>query len=77
MKFTHHKNKWIFSHNGKFGELVETSDLAFIVEPKDSTKKDFDKNITYGFDFKTISSLSNSIRKSMKFDVVDKQATVS
>ena len=45
-RITHRKDKWIFTKNGKFGELIETADLAFIVEPIDSTNKILNKSIT-------------------------------
>ena len=55
------KEKWSFTKNGKFGELIETSDLAFIVE-SDSINIVFDKEkFRYAFEFNDIPSLSNQI----------------
>lgn len=70
------KDKWTFIQMGKIGELIETSDLAFIVEPRDTTIKSFDKNMQYGFEFRTIPSLANEIKDKLEFNVVDKMSTV-
>jgi tyrosine-protein kinase Etk/Wzc len=75
-KFTHQKNNWIFTRNGKLGELIETPDLAFIVEPVDTSKNEFNRDLVYAFDFKKIDAISSLIKGGLKFSVVDKQATV-
>jgi tyrosine-protein kinase Etk/Wzc len=73
---THKKDSWNLLINGKFGELIETEDLAFIIKP-DSTKKIFSrKSPEYSFEFKTNASLSNEIKNNLGFKVVDKMATV-
>lgn len=73
---THRKENWAFIQNGKFGDVIETEDLAFIIE-KDTTKKSsFNGTETYAFDFKTITSLSNGIRSKLEFNIVDKLATI-
>jgi capsular exopolysaccharide synthesis family protein len=72
---THKKNKWTFTRNGKLGELIETSDLAFIIESRDTTNK-IDIEMPYGFKFSTIGSLSSGIKGNLEFTLVDKQATV-
>lgn len=70
------KGKWNFSQNVKMGDLIETDDLAFFIQPRDTTKKDFDRNIIYGFDLKKISSVSNVIRRRLDFTMADRLATV-
>jgi tyrosine-protein kinase Etk/Wzc len=72
---THQKEKWTFTSNGKLGELIETSDLAFIIEARDTTKK-INTNMSYGFKFSTIASLSAGIASNMEYTIVDRQATV-
>ena len=75
-QITNKKNNWNFVKNGKFGELIETDDLALIIQI-DSTNKAFKGNYNkYAFEFKTVSSLSNKIKKDLNFNVVDKLATV-
>ncbi len=70
------KDKWEFVKNARLGEIIETDDLAFVIK-SDSTNKAFDlKAPGYAFEFKTVSSLGNGIKKNLSFNVVDKQATV-
>ena len=75
-QITHQKDNWNFIKNERFGELIETNDLSFIIK-SDSTNKVFDrKGQSYGFEFKTVASLSNEIKNNLSFNVVDKLATV-
>jgi len=70
------KDSWSFLKSGKVGDLIETSDLAFIVE-LDSTKKVFDKDISwYGFEFTDIPSLVTRFKDEFQFNSVDKLSTV-
>jgi capsular exopolysaccharide synthesis family protein len=70
------KDSWSFLKNGKVGELIETSDLAFTVE-LDSTKRVFDKEkFRYGFEFNDIPSLVTKLEKEFEFNSIDKSATV-
>jgi tyrosine-protein kinase Etk/Wzc len=71
------KNKWVFTKNGKFGELIETPDLSFIIEPVDSSiYNQKDETRSYGFEFKTYGALIGEVRSKLDFNVVDKLATV-
>lgn len=73
---THKKDKWSFTHNGRFGELIETDDLAFIVERDTSVNHIDNESNNYAFSIRTIASLSNRLRKALEFKIVDKLATV-
>lgn len=74
---THHKRKWEFKRTGTLGELVETPDLAFMVEPLDSTIVTSKlAGSSYKFEFTTVESLRDKIKGSLNFKVVDKMATV-
>ncbi len=73
---SHTKEDWIFLQNGKVGQLIETPDLAFIVEYRDTTNKNIDNNITYGFQFSKIPSISKGVYRNLEFTIVDKLATV-
>jgi capsular exopolysaccharide synthesis family protein len=76
-EYTHYKEDWDFMRNGHVGELIETSDLAFIVEPQDTNRIVFDNKVPqYQFNFRTIASLRNEIKNSLEFRVIDKDATV-
>jgi capsular exopolysaccharide synthesis family protein len=75
-KIAHRKEKWAFNRIGKLGELIETPDLAFIIKA-DSIINSTGKEVsTYGFTFKSVASLKNSIANSMEFNVIDRAATV-
>ena len=70
------KDKWSFLKYGKIGELIENSDLAFIVE-SDSSRKVFDKDVSsYAFEFTDIPSLVAGIQNEFRFNNVDKLSTV-
>jgi capsular exopolysaccharide synthesis family protein len=76
-KPTHKKEKWTFTRNGRLGELIETSDLAFIVEPIDSTIKFTNKEpLSFGFEFVNANLLSRAVKGRLSFNIVDKAATV-
>ena len=72
----HRKDKWVYAQNGTFGEFLETPDLAFVVEPLDSTKIHLYTGITCAFDFKPVSAVTNEVRNRLNFSLVDRLATV-
>ncbi len=75
-KITYKKNNWSFVKYCKPGELIVSSDLAFIVE-LDSIKKVFDKEeSSYGFKFTDIPSLVTTFKEDLQFINADKLATV-
>jgi tyrosine-protein kinase Etk/Wzc len=75
-RVSHQKEDWSFTKNCRLGELIETDDLSFVIQP-DSSNKIFDrKTRVYGFEFKTVAALSNGIKNNLSFNVVDKLATV-
>jgi len=75
-EITSKKDSWSFLKSGKVGNLIETSDLAFIVE-SDSTKKIFNKDASwYGFEFTDIPSLVTRFKDEFQFTSVDKLSTV-
>jgi len=75
-RISHKKDKWSFSKNAMFGELIESSDMAFIIKPDSSKNLPISKSQTYAFELKTVSSLNNELKRNLKFNVVDKLATV-
>jgi capsular exopolysaccharide synthesis family protein len=68
--------KWNFEQKGKFGNLMETSDLAFVVELNHEMKTDFFNKPEYSFVLNDISILIADIEKNLSFKIVDKLATV-
>jgi uncharacterized protein involved in exopolysaccharide biosynthesis len=75
-EITFKKDNWSFTKYGKFGELIENSDLAFIIE-SDNSKKVYDKVVSqYGFEFNDIPSLMTMYKDKLQFNSIDKLATV-
>jgi|WetSurMetagenome_2_1015567.scaffolds.fasta_scaffold00109_8 tyrosine-protein kinase Etk/Wzc len=75
-EFTHQKENWIFTKNGKFGELIETPDLSFVIQPADSTNKSYNNGSSFGFVFKPYFALRNEVKGKLNFSMIDKLATV-
>jgi capsular exopolysaccharide synthesis family protein len=73
--YEYQKDNWSFEKNGKPGVLIETQDLAFIVKA-DSVKTINDEDVSYSFEFTDQNSLAQYYKSSLKFNVVDKKATV-
>ena len=70
------KENWSFQKVGNPGKLIETSDLAFIIE-MDSTWSISDEEASiYSFAFEDQNLLARSIKGIFKFSIVDKDATV-
>jgi capsular exopolysaccharide synthesis family protein len=75
-KTIYQKDSWSFLKNGKVGELIETSDLAFIIQ-LDTTKEVPEKELSrYGFEFTDIPSLVTGFKNEFQFNSTDKLSTV-
>ncbi|TAJ12106.1 polysaccharide biosynthesis tyrosine autokinase [Marinilabiliaceae bacterium JC017] len=70
------KKKWSFERKGKFGNLIETSDMAFMVMLKPDMKLNFKLRNQYSFVFTDYITLGNELKKHLSFNIVDKLATV-
>jgi tyrosine-protein kinase Etk/Wzc len=70
------KDIWEFNHNGKFGKLIETDDLAFIIKLDTISRVFYKKEFIYSFIISDENSLTENLKNSLQFNVVDKQATV-
>jgi tyrosine-protein kinase Etk/Wzc len=70
------KENWTFSKNGKFGELIESDDLSFILNYDSTANIEYSEKQIYGFEFKSIPASTYELKRDLKFDVVDKMATV-
>jgi len=74
---THEKERWVFKRNGRIGELIETPDLAFIIEAADSTQIRYPKSgSTFGFDIKTLAEQVTNVKGNLNFSIADRQATI-
>jgi tyrosine-protein kinase Etk/Wzc len=73
---THQQDNWVFEQRGKFGELIETADMAFIVQP-DSINKSYIKDaFIYSFEFTDLYSMTIKLKNQLEFNVIDRDATV-
>jgi tyrosine-protein kinase Etk/Wzc len=70
------KSDWSFEKSGKLGDLIETSDMAFMIE-KDSLVNTFlhDEYI-YGFVFSTVAEMTGRLKGNLNFMVAERDATV-
>jgi tyrosine-protein kinase Etk/Wzc len=75
-EIAYQKEKWILKYQGKFGELIETPDMAFIIQLDRTKINNIRENVTYRFIFSDIASLTNSYKQQLEFNVVQKEATV-
>jgi len=73
---THQKNNWVFSKEVKSGDLVETSDLAFIIKIDSSKITNNSLKTKYSFMFRPIPSVVNGLKGNLEFKMVDRMATV-
>jgi tyrosine-protein kinase Etk/Wzc len=67
---------WAFLRKGKPGQLIETKDLAFIVELDSTRKINRDEASSFSFAFQDQNALAEYYKGSVSFNVVDKKATV-
>jgi tyrosine-protein kinase Etk/Wzc len=70
------KSRWNFSESGEFGKLIETSDMAFLVQLDTLNEPHYSNDYTYSFLFTDPVSLIADVKKQLGFKVIDKMATV-
>jgi len=70
------EKKWRFEQLGLFGELIETSDLAFIVQLDSTLGLTYSNDNLYSFKFTDVPSLIDRFKKLLGFKGIDKVATV-
>lgn len=70
------ENNWNFQNTGKFGELIKTAELAFVVQADTVKGRTINTGAEYSFLFKDVVTLTNEIKKEVEFKMVDKMATV-
>jgi len=75
-EYKNKKQNWAFQNSSTPGKLIETPDLAFIVDV-DSNKIITDEEASiYSFEFCDQNSIARSFKGSFQFDVIDQKATV-
>ena len=75
-EYEYQKLDWSFEKNGKPGILIESKDLAFIVDLDSTRKINEEEASLYSFEFVDQNELAKSYKGSFIFNVVDKKATV-
>jgi|WetSurSiteA1Bulk_404760.scaffolds.fasta_scaffold00720_5 tyrosine-protein kinase Etk/Wzc len=70
------QKKWKYQEYGESGKLIETEDLAFIVQLDSTRDYAYSEDFSYSFMFNDVASLSDVLRKQLGFKVIDKLATV-
>ena len=75
-QFENKKENWSFQQKGKFGKLIENSDLSFIIDIDSAKIAQIKGNSVYFFDFTDIPNLTDDLKSSLKLSIVDKQGSV-
>jgi capsular exopolysaccharide synthesis family protein len=75
-KIAYEKEDWVFEQQGKFGKLIETPDLAFVIQLDTAKKFYYKDEFIYSFNFSDIPSLINSLKQRLAFNIIQKDATV-
>lgn len=70
------EKRWRFEQFGMFGELIESQDLAFIIQLDSTVAVDYSKEYPYGFKFTDAPTLIERFKKQLGFKGIDKVATV-
>ncbi|NJO69302.1 MAG: polysaccharide biosynthesis tyrosine autokinase [Bacteroidetes bacterium] len=69
------KADWVFHHEGKLGQLIETPDLSFIIELDSSRQALFTEGNTFYFSFTDVPTLTEVLQGELEFKLVDIEAT--
>ncbi len=70
------QKKWNYEMSGKFGELIETPEMAFIIQLDSAKLKYLDSEQKYGFNFNDLPSMTDRYKKKVQYKIIDKNATV-
>ncbi|HEX3008639.1 MAG TPA: hypothetical protein VHO90_13595, partial [Bacteroidales bacterium] len=74
--YTIEKEDWKFKHSGKIGELIETSDLSFIIALDSLRLNYLHDNKEYFFSFNDVPTLTEILRNQIQFNIVEMKANV-
>lgn len=75
-EITHKRENWSFTKSCRFGDLIETPDMAFVIKADSTYKVPVKDNSSYSFEFKSVTALKNRILSNTQFNIVDRAATV-
>lgn len=74
--YTYQKEKWKFERSARFGELIETDDLAFMVKLNRDNIRYLNPDQEYGFIISEVASLTSSYKQLLEFNIVEREATI-
>lgn len=75
-EFAYRKENWSFEQQGTFGKLIETPDLAFVIQLDTSKKVFYRDAFVYSFILNDIPSLTENLKEQIAFNIIQKDATV-
>lgn len=68
---------WSFGTPGKFGQLIESDDLAFIIKLQSSGNKTYYRNsFIYSFILNDLPTVTQRLKKELAFNAFDRNATI-
>lgn len=70
------KEKWNFEHKAKVGQLIESSDMSFIIELDSARMGYLLENKTYYFEFADVPTLTQILGAQVQFSQVEMNANV-
>ncbi len=70
------KEDWEVQQKGKFGKLIETADMAFLVQLDTTKKLTVNDDYQYSFVLSDAYTMAGNLKKNLEFKVIDKMATV-
>jgi len=74
--YKYEKDNWAFQRYGKFGKLIQTDDLAFIIVRDSSIALNSENADLYSFQFTDMTAMAKSYKSNFDFSSVDKNSTV-
>jgi capsular exopolysaccharide synthesis family protein len=68
--------KWDYTTTADFGKLVETPEMAFVIQLSPTQKTFVINDYIYSFMLHDVNSMANRLNSQLEFTIVDKNATV-
>lgn len=75
-KYEYEKSNWSFQRIGKPGKLIESNDIAFVLEFDTTLNIHNFESSEFSFEFEDQNALANYYKNTFNFNVIDKNATV-
>jgi len=75
-EYKYQKQNWSFQKSGTPGKLIETPDLAFIVDIDSNKVISDEESSLYSFEFRDQNSIARAFKGNFQFDIIDQKATV-